>query len=100
MLGLFGWKHKVRKLRKRWDRTRERALKQKEPVRRMALESLDRIENNLRLIEERDLSPMDRSRLGKEIEIALAEIAGLLQTKPDDVPAWTAAPPEAQKRRP
>ena len=82
---LFSWKGKVRKLRKRWDRAREKALKKKEPIRGMALQKLDTIENNLRSLEEQELTRMDRARMSKEVEIAIAEVQGLLKTKPEEL---------------
>ncbi len=86
MLGfIFGWNRKVRKLRKKWDRLREKTLKKKNPIRKMALEKLDSIENNLRTIEEQRIPKMDRSRISKEIEIGLAEVNGLLKTKPEEL---------------
>lgn len=80
----FGWERKVRKLRKKWDRTREKSLKKHEPIRRTALLKLDAIENNLRLLEEQKLSRMDRARISKEVEIGIAEVKGLLDTKPGE----------------
>ena len=82
---VFGWDWKVRHLRKNWDRKREKTLKKKNPIRKMALEKLDTIENSLRLLEERKLSRMDRSRMYKEVEIGLAEVNGLLNTKPEEI---------------
>ncbi len=83
---LFGWERKVRKLRKSWDRSREKALRKKEPIRAMALQRLDGIENNLRMLEEQDLSRIDRARLSKQAEIEIAEIKALLKSKPEELP--------------
>lgn len=86
MLGfLFGWSWKVRKLRKRWDRAREKALKKKGPLRRQILQRLDTIENSLRLIEEQPLNRVDRARLSKEVEIGIEEIKALLKAKPEEL---------------
>lgn len=82
---LFGWNWKVRRLRKKWDRAREKTLKKKGSIRQMALQKLDTIENNLRMLEEQRLSRMDRARLSKEVEIGVAEVRGLLNTKPDEL---------------
>jgi hypothetical protein len=81
---LLGWNWKVRRLRKKWDRLREKTLKKKEPIRKTALEKLDRLEDTLRILEEQRLSRMDKSRMSKELEIGLAEVKGLLQTKPEE----------------
>ncbi|RKX41819.1 MAG: hypothetical protein DRP27_10280 [Thermotogae bacterium] len=82
---MFGFQRKIRKLRKKWDRLREKALKKKEPIRHLALEKLDSIENHLRILEEQRLSRRDRARLSKEIEIDLAEVTGLLESKPEEL---------------
>lgn len=78
---LFGWRWQVRRLRKKWDRTREKSLKKKDPIRRIALERLDTIENSLRLLEEQHLTRKDRARLSKEVNIGIAEVKALLKTK-------------------
>lgn len=81
----LGYQRRVRKLRKTWDRLREKALKKKEPVRKFALDRLDSIENNLRLLEEQqNLSKLDRARISKEVEIDLEEVKALLEMKPED----------------
>ena len=49
---IFGWKWKIRRLRKRWDRLRERSLKKDEPLRGKLLQDLDTIEQDLRTLEE------------------------------------------------
>ena len=90
LFGLFGWKRKVRKLRKKWDRLREKALKKDDPIRRMALERLDSIENNLKMLEEQRVDRITRARLSKELEIALEEIKALLKMKPEELGAQTA----------
>ncbi|MFQ5648014.1 MAG: hypothetical protein ACE5FW_02150 [Candidatus Aenigmatarchaeota archaeon] len=87
---LFGWGRKVRKLRKRWDRLREKSLKAEEPVRSSALKKLDETENHLRMLEEQRLTRVDRARLAKEIEINLEEIKALLKSKPEEMRAYQA----------
>jgi len=79
---LFGWNHRVRKLRKRWDRRREAALKKKGEKKKMLLERLDSIEDKLRTIEEQQLNRGARAKIAKEVEIDLEEIKELL--KDDD----------------
>ena len=89
--GLFGWKRKVGKLRKKWDRLREKALKKDEPIRAMVLERLDRIENNLKMLEEQRVDRVTRARVSKEIEIALEEVKAMLKMKPEELGARPAA---------
>jgi len=89
MMNIFdylpGWSRKVRRLRRKWDRAREKTLRKKNPIRRMALEKLDAIENNLRIIEEQKLSRVDRARLSKQVEIEIEEVKALLKTKPEEL---------------
>ena len=87
-MGLFftGWDRRIRKLRKRWDRTREKVLKRKGEEKRSLLEKLDQIESNLRLLEEKDLSRMDRIKVRKEVEIDLEEMIDTLNQKAEPHP--------------
>lgn len=86
MLGfIFGWPRKVRKLRKRWDRLREKTLKKKGLVKKTSLEKLDMIEQKLRTLEEQKITRLDRSRLAREVEIDLAEIKAMLEATPDEI---------------
>ena len=86
MLGfIFGWPRKIRKLRKRWDRLREKSLKKKGIVKKTALEKLDMIEQKLRTLEEQKITRLDRSRLSREIEIDLAEIKAMMDSTPDEI---------------
>jgi len=82
---IFGWNWRIRKLRKKWDRKREKALKKDESVRLMILEKLDSAENNLRILEEQRLSRVDRARLSKTLEIDLEEIGAMLKSKPEEL---------------
>ena len=82
---IFGWGWKVRHLRKRWDREREKALKKEEPLRSRLLEKLDKTEEKLRILEERRLSRWDRARFSKEIEIDLEEIKAMMDAKPEEL---------------
>ena len=81
---LFGWGRKVRKLRKRWDRLREKALKKKQPIKGDILAKMDLIEQNLRVLEERRVSRIERSRIAKEIEIDLEGIKEMIGMKEDE----------------
>ena len=71
----------MRRLRKRWDRLREHALKRHEPIRSQALSKLDACASNLSTLEEQHLNRLDRARIAKDVEIALAEIKELLRIK-------------------
>ena len=82
---IFGWEWKVRRLRKKWDRLREKSLKKEEPARHIALEKLDKAEEHLRMLEERRLSRWDRARFIKELEIDLEEIKAILEAKPGEI---------------
>ena len=83
-LGFFGFGRKVRKLRKRWDRLREKALKKKQPLKGDILTKMDMIEQNLRILEERRVSRVERSRLSKEIEIDLEGIKAMVDMKDEE----------------
>ncbi len=78
---LFGWNARVRRLRKKWDRAREKALRKHEPLRAQALQKLDACSTNLTTLEEQRLGRLDRARIAKDVEIALAEIKELLKLK-------------------
>jgi hypothetical protein len=101
MLGfIFGWPRKIRKLRKRWDRLREKSLKKKGVVRKTALEKMDMIEQKLRTLEEQKITRLDRSRLSREVEIDLAEIKAMLDATPDEIvqAQRQVVPPQMQQR--
>jgi len=84
---ILGWNWRVRRLRKRWDRLREKALKKKNPVRVEALKRLDVITPNLTTLEEQRLSRMDKARISKDVEISMEEVRVLLDTKPEEMAA-------------
>ena len=86
MLGfIFGWPRKIRKLRKRWDRLREKSLKKKGIVKKTALEKLHMTEQKLRTLEEQKITRLDRSRLTREVELDLAEIKAVVQSKQEEL---------------
>ncbi|NOX72014.1 MAG: hypothetical protein GXO64_04970 [Candidatus Micrarchaeota archaeon] len=80
---LFGHKRRIRKLRKKWDREREKALKLNEPLRSNMLKKLDQIELNLRTLEEQRLHRVELARIAKEVEIDLEEVKAMLDAKDD-----------------
>ena len=59
---IFGFERRIRKLRKTWDRRREKTLKKDEPIKSMCLEKLDRTEEKLRMLEERVMNRGERRR--------------------------------------
>lgn len=81
---IFGWSWKVRRLRKRWDRLREKTLKKGGLLRSDLLKKLDAIENNLRTLEEQRMNRVMRARISKEVEIDLSEVKALLKTDPEE----------------
>jgi len=89
---LFGWGRKIRKLRKKWDRCREKALKKEGLQRRELLKRLDDIENQLRILEEQEVGRAARARFCKEIEVNIAEVNELLKMDAEEF-ARTRSPP-------
>lgn len=98
----LGWGHKIRKLRKRWDRLREKSLKKEASLRAILLPREDQIEQNLRILEERRLNRRERARLAKEVEIDLEEIKAMLKSKPEELGpagAGQVQAPQQQKQK-
>ena len=87
---ILGWGYKTRRLRKRWDRLREKTLKKDASVRTKLLQREDQVEQNLRILEERRLHRGEKARLAKELEIDLAEIKAMLKAKPEELQAAAA----------
>lgn len=87
---ILGWGYKTRRLRKRWDRLREKTLKKDASVRTRLLQREDQVEQNLRILEERRLHRGEKARLAKELELDLAEIKGMLSSKTEELQAATA----------
>jgi hypothetical protein len=83
---IFGHGRKIRKLRKRWDRIREKTLKKNASKRADLLPKEDQIEQNVRILEERHLHRGERARLIKEVEIDLAEVKAILQSDAEKLP--------------
>jgi hypothetical protein len=88
---VFGWERRVRKLRKRWDRLREKADRKHGPVRSRALQMLDAINGSIVTMEEQQLSRIDRARMAKDVEINLEEVKELLKMKRGEYEAGKAA---------
>lgn len=83
----FGWRAKVIRLRKKWDREREKALTKHDPLRSKLLSKLDQAEQNVVLLEERRLNHAERARIARTIEIDLAEIGAMLKMKQEELQA-------------
>ncbi|MCK5023876.1 MAG: hypothetical protein KAS04_06890 [Candidatus Aenigmarchaeota archaeon] len=81
LFGLFTFGRRVRMLRKKWDRLREKALKKNQPLKGNILTKMDMTEQNLRILEERRVTRVERSRLAKEIEIDLEGIKAMVSMK-------------------
>lgn len=96
---LFGWDRKIRKLRKRWDRLRERSLKKDAAARANLLPKEDQIEQNIRILEERHLHRGERARLAKEVEIDLAEVKAILEEKPEKMQQASAMQAQQQAQK-
>ncbi len=103
MLGfIFGWPRKIRKLRKRWDRLREKALKRKGLIKKTAMEKLDMTEQKLRTLEEQKITRLDRSRLAREVDLDLTEIKTMLTMKQEELmqqPYRQPVPMQKQQRK-
>jgi hypothetical protein len=89
----FGWNWRVRRLRRKWDRVREKSLKKKGQLRAELLARLDIVENQLRMMEEQRLTRLDRRRFYREVAVALAEIREILKMKEE-----SAQPKEKEKK--
>ncbi len=96
---ILGWNRKIRKLRKRWDRLREKTLKKEASVRARMLPKEDQIEQNLRILEERRLNRSERARLAKELEIDLAEIKSMVDAKPEELQAAAVSQAQALQQQ-
>ena len=86
---IFGWGYKIRRLRKRWDRLREKTLKKDASVRTRLLQREDQVEQNLRILEERRLNRGEKGRLARELELDLAEIKDMVDAKTEELRAQT-----------
>ncbi|OYT43363.1 MAG: hypothetical protein B6U88_01255 [Candidatus Aenigmarchaeota archaeon ex4484_56] len=74
----FGFEGKVRRLRKTWCKLRLRTLKMKE---KNVLNMLDDIDQQLRTLEEQELTRFDRSRILSEVEDSLKNVETALKSK-------------------
>lgn len=80
----FGFDRKIRGLRKKWCKLRLKALKKSKEERNNLLNKLDDIEQQLIILEEQELTRIDRSRISEEIEKNLKEVEKLLKSKKEE----------------
>jgi hypothetical protein len=79
-LGFFlSWRRKVYLMRRKYDRTREKADKQKNLQKRMtALKVLDAVEPTLRILEEQRVSRFDRGRMLSSVKAEIERAKAVL----------------------
>jgi hypothetical protein len=83
-IAILGWGWRIRRLRKKWDRIREKSLKKDEPLKGNLLTRLDQVENSLRMLEERRLGRIEKARLAREVDLDLSELKEMLKMKPEE----------------
>ncbi len=77
---LLSWRRKVYILRRRYDRVREKAVKQGNVQKRLAaLKILDQVEPTLKMLEEQRLSSFDRGRLLAQVRVAVEQARNVLK---------------------
>ena len=81
---VLGWNYRIRRLRKRWDRLREKSLRRKDPARGAALSKLDSIATSLTTLEEQRLSRIDKIRLSHEVSAGLEIVNDMLKEEQED----------------
>lgn len=81
---IFGWNYRIRRLRKHWDRLREKALRKQQPVRGAALGKLDAISTSLTTLEEQQLSRIDKIRLSRDVEEGLEMVREMMKEEREE----------------
>jgi len=76
---ILGWEWKIRRLRRRWDRLREKSLKKKEPLKTQLLQRLDLIEGNISTLEEQKLGFLTRKRIEDDVNMQLKSVKTLIK---------------------
>jgi hypothetical protein len=76
---ILGWEWKIRRLRRRWDRLREKSLKKKEPLKTQLLQRLDLIEGNISTLEEQKLGFLTRKRIADDVNMQLKSVKTLIK---------------------
>jgi len=76
----FGFRWKVYRLRKKYDRIREKADRCENPEKRnAALAELDNIENTLIMLEEQNVSRLDRGRFITSVRMGIEKAKSILE---------------------
>jgi len=76
----FGFRWKVYKLRRKYDRIREKADRSKSPEKRnAALAALDSIETTLIMLEEQKVSRIDRGRYITSVRMGIEKAKSILE---------------------
>jgi hypothetical protein len=89
---IMGWRWKTQRIRRKWDRLREKALEKEGRVRSEALKQLDMTEDKVRMLEEQSLYRRDRVRIIREIELELGNTSDLIRNGE----AWLDRKPSGQ----
>ena len=77
---LLSRRHKIYKLRKRYDRVREKANKVRDPKARAAIFSvLDQIESNIIILEEQNVSRFERGRMMRFVSAGTKKASQMLK---------------------
>ena len=71
---ILGWDWKIRRLRRKWDRLREKTLKLQSPSRTEILKHLDSIEKNLNVLEEQNINIVAKKSLISNVSRELDKI--------------------------
>ncbi|MFH1631112.1 MAG: hypothetical protein ABIA21_02725 [Candidatus Aenigmatarchaeota archaeon] len=78
----FGWRRQIFKLRKSYDRVREKADKTSDKYRRLTvLRILDQVEPTLVMLEEQRISRFDRPRLVNSVKMNVEQGKMILKQK-------------------
>ena len=70
----FGFDWKLKNLRKKWCKLRLKVLKMEKEERKAIFDMLDDVEQELRTLEEEELTRADRARILERVETGLKEI--------------------------
>jgi len=78
---LLSYRYSVYKLRRRYDRMREKADRQAAAKRLPALRALDQVEPTLVMLEEQNISSFDRSRFASYVTQGIKNAERILKEK-------------------
>jgi len=77
----FGFDWKLKNLRKKWCKLRLKVLKMEKEERKTLFDMLDDVEQELRTLEEEELTRADRARILERVETGLKEIEETLKPR-------------------